>query len=364
MNIIDYVRKNKSTFDESPLNEVDSLVFAELAYMNYPAAQKRAPSATLGKLTENIDAMTEGTLSLLHRHNVSLLKAIRSSPRFSPVKTGFFRCRNSDARCERFAAVTFRLTESDYHLSFRGTGVSLVGWRENLKMALLSVIPTQRLALRYLCDVASRVEGNLTLGGLSKGGNLSVFSATYAPDEVRSRITAVYDHDGPGFKINIFLDENYLSIADRIHKTVPHDSIVGMLLVSSRKYDVVDSTGVSIKQHDPFTWVVKDMFGFKKRTCTTRASRVTDAAVTEWLDSMNERSRRKFIKALSAIVEGSGATEVGDFLVKPLNKIRLMHKAYEQLSPSDRELVAHGGKQLLTLWLGKLFSLARRNGKS
>ena len=41
MNIIDYVKKNKSTFAEQSLNEVDSLVFAELAYLGYSRTVSR-----------------------------------------------------------------------------------------------------------------------------------------------------------------------------------------------------------------------------------------------------------------------------------------------------------------------------------
>ena len=311
-------------------------------------------------MTENIDGLLENTLSFLHKHNARLLKAIHSSPRYAPVKVGYFRVRNSNEKDERFAAVTFQLAENLYHISYRGTGVSLIGWKENLKMSLMSVIPTQRIALKYLTDVASKVQGGLTIGGLSKGGNLSVYSATFAPEEIKSRIISVFNHDGPGFKEGIFEDPRYLEIADRIHKTVPHDSIVGMLLTASQVYDVVESSGVSIGQHDPFTWIVKDCSGFKKLAKTTRASKATDTAVTSWLANMDDSTRRKFVYAVFAIVEGSGATEVGDFMHRPLHKIRLMQKTYERLDPADKQLIAHGGKQLLTLWFSEIFAFARK----
>lgn len=360
MNIIQYVKRNKASFSERPLNEVDSLVFAEVAYFNFSRAESREPSKTLGELSENIDSLVAGTLSILRKNNIRLLKAIHDSPRYAPVKVGYFRVRNSNQKDERFAAVTFRLAEGVYHIAYRGTGVSLIGWRENLKMALMSVIPTQRIALKYLVEVASKVSGVLTVGGLSKGGNLSVFSSTFAPSEVQSRIASVFDHDGPGFKESIFGDPCYLQIADRVHKTVPHDSIVGMLLAASQVYDVVDSSGVSISQHNPFTWIVGDLDKFKKLPETTRASKATDTAVTSWLANMNERTRRKFVYAVFAIVEGSGATEVGDFFHRPLHKIRLMRKTYDGLSAADKELISHGGKQLLTLWFGEIFARARK----
>lgn len=363
MNIIDYVKKNKSTFGDSPLNEVDSLVFAELAYFSYPRAQCRAPKKTLGELAENAEILLENTLSILRKNNTRLLKAIVKSPRFAPVKVGYYRMRSNNGKQERFAAVTFELGEGTWHVSYRGTGVSLVGWKENLSMALMNVIPTQRRALAYLGEVASAVKGNISVGGLSKGGNLSVFSATFAPNNVKSRITAVYDHDGPGFKVGIYDKPRYLDIADKVHKTVPHDAIVGMLLSSSQAYDVVDSTGVSIGQHNPFTWVVKDLDGFKKLPKTTRASRATNTALSAWLDGLDEETRRKFIKVLFKVVEGSGATEVGDFFHRPLHKIRLMRQAYNRLNPSDKQLVSVGGKEILSLWFGEIFSFVRKRKK-
>lgn len=363
MNIIGYVKKNKATFDQSPLNEVDGLVFAEIAYLNFGRRASGAPTKTLGEFAQNIDQLVEGTLSILHKHNVQLLKAIAASPRFAPVKAGFFRVRNSDENDVRFAAITFQVGQGLYHVSYRGTGVSLVGWRENLKMALLTVIPTQRMALKYLTDVAARVEGNFTMGGLSKGGNLSLFSATYAPAEVKSRILTVYNYDGPGFKLGIFDDARYLEVATRVHKLVPHDSIVGMLLAASQVYEVVDSNGVSIKQHDPFTWQVQDLNGFKKLPQTTHASYATDSALTELLAELDEHHRRKLVYAVFEIVEGCGAKEVGDFLHRPLHKIRLMKRAYENLDKESKLLVTNVGKRLLSLWFGEIFAYARKRNR-
>lgn len=363
MNITNYVRKNRSTFDDSPLNEVDSLVFAELAYFAFSRAQCRPPQKTLGELAED-EGLLQGTLSVLKRSNRHLLKAIVNSPRFAPVKVGYYRSRCNNGKQERFAAVTFRLSEGVYHIAFRGTGVSLVGWKENLSMSLMNVIPTQRTALRYLLDVASAVEGKFTIGGLSKGGNLSVFSATFAPSGVKERIIAVYDHDGPGFKVSIYDKPRYLEIAERVHKTVPHDAIVGMLLSSSQCYEVVGSTGVSIGQHNPFTWVVKDTCSFKKLPKTTRSSRAVNRAFSTWLEENDEATRRKFINALFKVVQGSGAKEVGDFLKRPLHKIHLMRKAFNMLDPQEKQLVAGGGREVLSVWFREIFAFARLRKKS
>lgn len=35
-NFIDYIKKEKRTFDEYPLNEIDSLIFAWISYLQIP----------------------------------------------------------------------------------------------------------------------------------------------------------------------------------------------------------------------------------------------------------------------------------------------------------------------------------------
>ena len=55
-----------------------------------------------------------------------------------------------DAREQQFAALTVELGDGSIYLSYRGTDDTIVGWKEDLNMGYLEVIPSQTRALEYL----------------------------------------------------------------------------------------------------------------------------------------------------------------------------------------------------------------------
>ncbi len=353
MNITQYVKKYQATFDEAPLTDVDSLVLCELSYLQFDRSVSGKPTHTLAELAGNIDALVTDTL--LPKSNVKLLKAIAESRRYGEVKVGYFRQRNDTARETRFAAMTFELPTGVHYVAFRGTDITLLGWKEDFNMAIVKVIPSQKLASEYLGYVASRTEGELVLGGHSKGGNLVVYAGVFAEEQVQSRITAIYDHDGPGFRQSIFSDERYVAMSERIHKTVPHDSIIGMLLHVTDKYEVVESNSVSVMQHNPFSWEIDpDTHLFRTLPATARTSVAMDETLTAWINGLDEPTTKKLVTALFAVIEGSGAATVPELLKRPITRLRGMTKAYKALDEESRQLLSGNGKQLLSLWFASM----------
>ncbi len=353
MNIIGYVQQyGDKPFSERPLNEVDSLVFSELSYLNFTGMVRYAPpKQTLGELAEESGKLIDDTL--LPKNNKRLLDAIRTSPRYQGVAVGYFHEHNDERREIRFAAVTF-LWEGGAYVCYRGTDVTLLGWKEDFNMAFRASIPSQGMAADYLIDIASKVEGPLYVGGHSKGGNLSLYAAVNAPKEVQNRLVAVYNHDGPGFRESIFESPAYLAVADRVYKTVPHDSLIGILLFHSENYKVVVSRSVLIGQHNPFAWGVKDEDEFLPLPQTTNNSKRLDVALRDWISEMNDADRRLFVNALFSVIEGSGAKKVPEFTRGFFKKLRGMKRAYKKLSDKERNMIKTGGKKLLKLWFRSL----------
>ena len=354
MNIVQYVKKfGGETFSERPLNEVDSLIFSELSYLNFTGVVRYAVSAhTLGELAETCaEQLVSDTL--MPKSNARLLGAILTSKRFKDVSVGYFHEHNDERREIRFAAVTF-FWEGGCYVCFRGTDVTLLGWKEDFNMAFRASIPSQKLAADYLLDIAEKTDAPLYAGGHSKGGNLVLYAAVNAPEEVQDRLVAIYNHDGPGFRESIFESKEYLRIADRVHKTVPHDSLIGILLFHSDNYKVVVSRSVLIGQHNPFAWGVENESGFTELPETTKGSKHTDIALRDWISAMNDADRRLFVNALFKIIEGSGATKVPEFTHGFLRKLRGMKKAYKALSEREKTMIQTGGKKLLKLWFRSL----------
>lgn len=359
MNITNYVEKNLSTFDELPFNEVDSLVLCELSYLHFTRSVSGAPAKTLRDLCENMQQLNQDTL--LPKQNLKLMKEIRKSPRFGDIKVGYFRERNSVEKEMRFAAMVFELSPDLHYVAFRGTDITLLGWKEDFNMAILQAIPSQKEALKYLEEVSTKLQGDLILGGHSKGGNLVVYAGVFCNRSVRQRIVAVYDHDGPGFREDIFHDERYIELMPRIHKTVPHNSVIGMLLNVTQYYEVVESNSISVLQHNPFSWEVVQNRQFKKLPKTARVSVATDMTLTKWIYSLDAPTTQKLVDALFSVLYSGGATTVPQLLHSPIRSLNNMRKGFKNLDEQSRQLLLGNGKELLRLWFESMWQVSKKD---
>jgi len=182
---------------------------------------------------------------------------------------------------KQFCAVTIFLNEDTAYIAFRGTDVTLVGWKEDFNMAFKSPVPSQEEAVRYVAEVAENFKGKLLLGGHSKGGNLAVYVYAKLNRQLKDRIIKVYSHDGPGFKENAIDTLELESSQKIVEKTVPQSSVIGMLLESQEQYSIVKSNRTGLLQHDPFSWVIEgDHFIFVERL--TKNAKYMDKSLHNW----------------------------------------------------------------------------------
>ena len=158
----------------------------------------------------------------------------------------------------QFSAVTFRLPNGICYVAYRGTDETIVGWKEDFNLAFSEPVEGQLLSVDYLNRAAESIAGSFYVGGHSKGGNFAAYACMNCEGKVRGRIMGIYDHDGPGLRPEVKALGAYDEIADRIHKTIPHSSLVGMLLYTDGVYRVVESRTIGLAQHNPYTWLVKD----------------------------------------------------------------------------------------------------------
>jgi hypothetical protein len=173
-------------------------------------------------------------------------------------------------------------------------------------MAFLFPVPSQEQGLRYLEKIAGSWKGKITLGGHSKGGNTAQYAASFAGKTIQERIQAVYSHDGPGFTENIFASEGYLAVADKMHKTVPQSSLIGMLLEHHGPYTAVESCqNDGIMQHDPFSWRVEQSHFVPMEM--QGQSIALNKGLYKWLCSLDEEKRKKFVDSLYHLLVGTGA---------------------------------------------------------
>ena len=221
-------------------------------------------------------------------------------------------------------------------VAYRGTDDSLVGWKEDFNMAFQYPVPAQATAADYLARVAALwKDAPIVLTGHSKGGNLAVYAAMNASDEVKDRVERIYSLDGPGFPESVVNSFEYASVSDRIVKIVPDSSVVGMVLETPERCMVVKSDVEGIMQHFAFSW---QMHGgeFDKVEDVANSSVTFNKALNGWLSNLSKEQRERAVDALFAVLEASGAGSISAMMAAGPKVIPEMLGTYVGLSGEDR----------------------------
>lgn len=348
MNICKYVKIfGQDTFDERPFNHVDSLVLSQVSYLIFKnVLNSNKTDITICELNDKkyLGKLTADTLE--PKKNILLLKNLCNSIRFRNILITNFEQKTNSKHIQQFAAVTFLIEDNTAYIAYRGTDITILGWKEDLNLALLNVVPSQQAAKDYLEKTIANLKGyvHIFVGGHSKGGNLAVFAATNACANTQDQIEKIFDHDGPGFKRQIFDQKNFLSIADRIDRTVPRNSIVGILLNHYKKTTIVKSHAISgIIQHDPFNWHINSKGDFKCYKKRTSHSTALDEALNSWLDNLDDDERKKIIEEIFYLFDTSKIQTV-----KELKKegLRFIKTFLTEIKGHDKE-TRHRNKRLI-----------------
>lgn len=342
--IIDYVKTEMRTFREHPFQEVDSLVLSQFSYIHLgnmiapPSEGSVKKPFTLQQLyraecfTHYFSNQPNAEL------NRELLSACAASPRFRDIGVAYYEQDFDEALEKQFCAMTFFLSTDTAYLAFRGTDSTLIGWKEDFNMAFMTPVPSQEAALKYTLTVARLFQGHLMLGGHSKGGNLAVYASMMSPSRIQNRIISIYSHDGPGFRDNVFSSTGYRNISDRIFKTLPQSSLVGMLLEHQEDYTIIRSSGVGIVQHNPYTWIVKDSDFIRLTTLTPGAS-YRNRTLSDWLAGLTNEQREQFVDALYSVISASDFTSFTDFCDNWQSELASLIENMKNMDESAKEIL-------------------------
>ena len=332
-NIMDYLAwRGDIAFGYSPFNDLDSLALASLSYLNYPAEP-----TLVRDLGVHVPAVDKQQFAFVHECR-ALLSAAAMTERFAGVRMRHPVAVTDLDRDMQFAAVTFDLPDGAHYVAFRGTDSTIVGWREDFNMAFESPVPAQSAAVKYLQEASLLTDGPLFIGGHSKGGNLAVYAAAHADPMLQSRIRLVYSFDGPGLDDATVASEGYARIARRIRSFVPQQSVVGMLLAYHPDYTVVKSDGVSLLQHDSFTWQALGT-GFIAVTELDVSSQLVDHTVHAWLAKVTPEKRKVFVDTVFDVLEATGASTVKDLYKDVPGHMPALLKALQKLDFETARMV-------------------------
>ncbi|MFR5856004.1 MAG: Mbeg1-like protein [Lachnospiraceae bacterium] len=210
------------------------------------------------------------------------------------------------------------------------------------------VVPAQEEAARYVADIAARTEGPLELTGHSKGGNLSVYAASFAGEQAQQRLRAAYSFDGPGMYQPQLYAEGYQAVKDRIHSYIPQSSVVGMLMYYHPVYTVVESDAVGILQHDAMTWQVRGGH-FVCLEGLDMTGRITDEALHSWMAGLDSEARKTFVEVLYTVLEAARIELVTDFTDDWRDRaLKMLEALRAEIDPDTRRKASRPTLQALT----------------
>lgn len=272
-NINDYVAMygNQST-NSMDFNEFDGLVLSELSYIKWDGIvpkQGENSTVTLGDAISSL-RNNEKYYNSLKDDMKKLITYVESSERFSNMEMSNYNSINvkrdevaSSEDVKQFAAVTFSFndassSETQNFVAFRGTDDTLEGWQEDFNMAFDIDTEAQIAAAEYVSYIGKNLDGQIRVGGHSKGGNETCYSYLFCDDEVRDKIVKLYSYDGPGLLNDKALSsDEYKKMLQLLEGSAvaPYDSVIGLLL-DEHGFVFVDTDKGVFDDHDAFSWQI------------------------------------------------------------------------------------------------------------
>ncbi len=366
--VYDYLNwRGDLSFREAPLNEVDAMIFSFLSYLDFHGIVPEhhrggVPLKAVANtyFARHTDPAKQSLGLFLPRETAKVFRTLKDTRRFRSVEMRGFVNRIDTEIETQFSAVTFLPDDGTAVVVYRGTDDTLVGWKENLNMSFLPVVPAQASAVEYLHTVAEALPNHkLCLAGHSKGGNLSAYAAVHAELEVRRRITRAYSFDGPGFQTNMLEDPVYLKMRPVIRSLVPQASVVGMLLEHDEHYAVVKSRQAGVFQHNALSWEVMGN-SFVRVEQLSAESRRTDRTVSQLLGEMTPEQREEFCTAVYQMFSVDGVKTLSDLVAAKKNWVA--HS--KNLDPKVHQTVQKMLSSLISLNTKNLISDLFRKGET
>jgi len=345
-NCFDYLKwRGDLTFEVSPLNSIDVLIFSQLGYLNFDGLLSdsfrfQETLYTLNqKFVSSANYDERKNMGVLINQGIPLLFDIASkSNRFALVKVcGYVAVLDFENEVQ-FSATTFCYAPKKYITVFRGTDDSIVGFKEDFKLAYLDVIPSQTLALNYFLQAEKELKGDFVIAGHSKGANQAMFVAVNLDKKMQIKVSAIFNFDGPGFSEEFYQRESFKNIQDKLFSFYPHFSVVGMIFYHPVNYQIVKSSEIALMQHDPLSWqlIGKD---FVTEEDFAAESKFFYVSINEWTKNLSLSDKEKFVTTLFNIIESSGAKFNSDIDENKLESYAKMIASFAKLDSSTKSQI-------------------------
>ena len=323
-NLLNYLDwRGDISFEEVSFNKIDALVLAQISYILIydlvsPDFDK---SKTLKQLAEDFKADKDfekrlQTGYVINKKTPEVLLKAAATKRFANVKITGLQEIFSKEEVEQFATMTY-LIDDKVIVSFRGTDDTLIGWKEDFNIVWQDQIPAQRDALIYLENVSKAFKGKISILGHSKGGNLAVYTAVKSSDKIKNRLETIYNFEGPGFSKEFFQTKEFKKIENKLINIYPELSLVGMIFHHPEKYQIVESDGFAVMEHDALTWQIMGS-DFISKPDFKDESKFFHKAFNEWVESLSKEQTKAFVTALWDVIMATDTENLTDMQKNPL----------------------------------------------
>ena len=378
-------------FSARPFGEVDAVILCLISYFDLGPAEADLPGED-GQapfyLRDCLKAIEAGKLKLRitggEDGNLGVFKAAAQSERFGSLVISNYVDRLEPENDLQFSAVTFSFGSEWSFIAFRGTDNTLVGWKEDLKIAYTQT-EAQKLALSYAVDAIlpdvrpdaaekSRWQSfrkvffrrsaqekqsparRWYIGGHSKGGNLALFAACQLEGALLDRVERVFNLDGPGFAPEV-VDEALLKRIDaKTVRIIPEYSIIGRILENSMSDTrIIKSSNEGFMQHSIASWGV-DHGRLAMSELAEPKDRWLNETIKKWVSAMSFDDRVVFIDELFGALEATGAKTMDELAAKGKEAAEIISKQYKGFSEPTRRTLGDLQSAAIESALKKLLS--------
>ena len=327
----DYIKwRGDLTFSQDGFNMIDNLVLSCISYVEMDDIFATSTNKELN-LQEITDIYFKQIFPKKNFRDGSILKdapitlkTISKTSRYKNIKVRNYVSKNDVKKTLQFAAMEFVLPDDTSYIAYRGTDDSIVGWKEDFRLAT-SEVEAEKEAVKYLNTVAKDSSGKLRVGGHSKGGHLALYAVAKCNQEVRDRVKNIYSNDGPGFMKKVAQSKAIKDVTPRLVSIVPEDTVVGLLMEPVGKFIVVKSKATALAQHNLATWCIEG-----KKLVTTKevskTAKLIDATLKENISKMSPKELDEFVDNLFAIFEATGALTLTELKNSGLKGLQALSK--------------------------------------
>ncbi len=173
------------------------------------------------------------------KSRLTLFELMASSKRYKYLKAFAYVNDYQIDLQQQFAAVSYHLDRDTVLTCFRGTDDTIIGWKEDFHIDLYEGNSCTTICQSLFAGYHGSQHSDFYVSGHSKGGNLAIYATSQLPPTLQQYILIVYAFDAPGLHKQYLTSDGYLGIEQKIVPIIPQNSIVGMMLETPEKAQIV-----------------------------------------------------------------------------------------------------------------------------